>query len=96
MIKKEEKIMKNTNKLIKDLIADSKSKFAIENDMVDMYAQDAADTQKSIDLIKSNKISQAAKHISYLDTAIREGVVIALAKDLGNDWVAANLGWEVN
>ena len=64
--------------------------------MVDMYAQDAADTQKSIDLIKSNKISQAAKHISYLDTAIREGVVIALAKDLGNDWVAANLGWEVN
>ena len=87
--------MKNTNKLIKDLIADSKSEFAIENDMVDMYEQDAADTQKSIDLIKSNKLSEAAKHIAYLDTCIREGVVIALAKDLGNDWVAANLGWEV-
>ena len=88
--------MKNTNKLIKDLIANSKSDWAIEEDMADMYKQDAADTQKSIDLIKSKKISEAAKHISYLDTAIREGVVIALAKDLGNDWVAANLGWEVN
>ena len=87
--------MKNTNKLIKDLIANSKSDWAIEEDMADMYKQDAADTQKSIDLIKSNKITEAAKHISYLDTSIREGVVIALAKDLGNDWVAGNLGWSV-
>ena len=96
-MKKEEEIkMKNTNKLLKDLIADSKSDWAIKEDMADMYKQDAADTQKSIDLIKSNKIAEAAKHISYLDTAIREGVVIALAKDLGNTWVADNLGWEVN
>ena len=88
--------MKNLKNLIKSYKNEAKSDWAIKEDMADMYKQDAADTQKSIDLIKSNKIAEAAKHISYLDTAIREGVVIALAKDLGNTWVADNLGWEVN
>ena len=88
--------MKNLKKLITETVNLSKMDWAIKEDMADMYKQDAADTQKSIDLIKSNKIAEAAKHISYLDTAIREGVVIALAKDLGNTWVADNLGWEVN
>ncbi len=87
--------MKNVKKLIKDLIADSKSEWAIKEDMADMYEQDAADAQKSVDLIKSNKISEAVKHIAYLDTCIREAIVCAIAEDKGKPWVADNLGWEV-
>ena len=33
--------------------------------------------------------------IDRMDTHPREGVVLALAADLGSDWVAKNLGWEV-
>ena len=49
-----------------------------------------------MDHINSGQIKSASDKVSSLDTAIREGVVIALAKNFGNTWVADNLGWEVN
>jgi len=33
--------------------------------------------------------------IDRMDTHPREGVVVALAADLGKDWVLENLGYEV-
>ena len=86
--------MKNLNALIKDLKENAKSDWAFQEEMTDMYTQDANDATTVGKLLKSN-IDEAAKFISLLDTSIREGIVIAVAKDMGNDWVMENLGWEV-
>ena len=86
--------MKNLNVLIKSLKQKAKSDWAIREDMSSMYIQDANDATTVGKLLKSN-IDEAAKFISLLDTSIREGIVIAVAKDMGNDWVMENLGWEV-
>tara|TARA_Y100001937_G_scaffold119760_1_gene175984 strand:- start:973 stop:1236 length:264 start_codon:yes stop_codon:yes gene_type:complete len=86
--------MKNLNALIKSLKQKAKSDWAIREDMSSMYIQDANDATTVGKLLKSN-IDEAAKFISLLDTSIREGIVIAVAKDMGNDWVMENLGWEV-
>ena len=86
--------MKNLNALIKSLRAEAKSDWAFQEEMTDMYTQDANDATTVGKLLKSN-IDEAAKFISLLDTSIREGIVIAVAKDMGNDWVMENLGWEV-
>ena len=86
--------MENLNALIKDLKENAKSDWAFQEEMTDMYTQDANDATTVGKLLKSN-IDEAAKFISLLDTSIREGIVIAVAKDMGNDWVMENLGWEV-
>ena len=86
--------MKNLNALIKSLKENAKSDWAIREDMASMYIQDANDATTVGKLLKSN-IDEAAKFISLLDTSIREGIVIAVAKDMGNDWVMENLGWDV-
>ena len=86
--------MKNLNALIKSLKENAKSDWAFQEEMTDMYIQDANDATTVGKLLKSN-IDEAAKFISLLDTSIREGIVIAVAKDMGNDWVMENLGWDV-
>lgn len=88
--------MSNLTKLITELKNEAKSDWAIKEEMSEMYQQDADDSQEVMDHINSGQIKSASDKVSSLDTAIREGVVIALAKDLGNTWVADNLGWEVN
>ena len=88
--------MSNLTKLITELKNDAKSDWAIKEEMSEMYQQDADDSQEVMDHINSGQIQSASDKVSSLDTAIREGVVIALAKDFGNTWVADNLGWEVN
>ena len=88
--------MLNLTKLIKELKNDAKSDWAIKEDMSSMYQQDAEDSQEIMDHINNGLINNAKKKVNSLDTAIREGVVIALAKDFGNTWVADQLGWEVN
>ena len=85
--------MKNLNALIEDLKANAKTDWAIQEDMASMYIEDANDATTVGKLLKSN-IDEAAKFINLLDTSIREGVVIAVAKDMGNDWVMENLGWD--
>ena len=86
--------MKNLNALIKSLKENAKSDWAIREDMASMYIQDANDATTVGKLLKSN-IDEVAKFINLLDTSIREGIVIAVAKDMGNDWVMENLVWDV-
>ena len=87
--------MKHLNNLIKGTIADSKAPWAISEDMSDMYKQDAKDFKDVLKMIKDKNFSGAKKLIQYMDTLPREGVLVAIARDLGNDWVEENLEYEV-
>lgn len=87
---------RNLTKLITELKNDAKSDWAIKEDMASMYQQDADDSQEVMDHINNGNNEFASKKVNSLDTVIREGIVIALAKDMGSIWVADNLGWEVN
>ena len=88
--------MKHLNNLIKGTIEDSKAPWAISEDMSDMYKQDAKDYEAILIMIESKNTSGAKKLIQYMDTAPREGAIIAIARDLGKSWVAENLGYEIN
>jgi hypothetical protein len=90
-----EKNMKNLVKLIKDNKKEAKSAFAIENDMVDMYNEDAADQQKVLDLLSANEIIKARKKLQYMDTSPREDTVMAIFADKGAEYVET-LGWTIN
>ena len=87
--------MKHLKNLIKGTIADSKAPWAISEDMSDMYKQDAKDFKDILNMIKDKNFSGAKKLIQFMDTLPREGVLVAIARDLGNDWVAENLDYEV-
>jgi len=87
--------MKHLNNLIKGTIADSKAPWAISEDMSDMYKQDAKDFKDILKMIKDKNFSGAKKLIQFMDTLPREGVLVAIARDLGNDWVEENLEYEV-
>jgi len=87
---------RNLTKLITELKNEAKSDWAIKEDMASMYQQDADDSQEVMDHINNGNNEFASKKVNSLDTVIREGIVIALAKDMGSIWVADNLGWEVN
>ena len=87
--------MKHLKNLIKGTIADSKEPWAISEDMVDMYKQDAKDFKDILNMIKSDNTSGAKKLIQHMDTAPRESAIIAIARDLGTTWVADNLHYEV-
>ena len=88
--------MKHLNNLIKATLEDSKAPWAISEDMVDMCKQDAKDFKAILKMIKDKNYSGAKKLIQYMDTLPREGAIIAIAYDLGNSWVAENLGYEIN
>ena len=87
--------MKHLKNLIKATIEDSKAPWAISEDMVDMYKQDAKDFKDILNMIKDKNFSGAKKLIQFMDTLPREGVLVAIARDLGNDWVEENLEYEV-
>ena len=88
--------MKHLKNLIKGTIADSKAPWAISEDMADMYKQDAQDYKSILNFFKDGNISGAKKLIQFMDTLPREHAIIAIAYDTSNEWVAENLGWEVN
>lgn len=87
--------MKHLKNLIKGTIEDSKAPWAISEDMSDMYKQDAKDFKDILNMIKDKNFSGAKKLIQFMDTLPREGVLVAIARDLGNDWVEENLEYEV-
>ena len=87
--------MKHLKNLIKGTIADSKAPWAISEDMSDMYKQDAKDFKDILKMIKDKNFSGAKKLIQFMDTLPREGVLVAIARDLGKLWVAENLEYEV-
>ncbi len=88
--------MKHLKKLIKEYKNLSKMDWAVKEDMADMYKQDAQDFTSVLNMIKDKNYSGAQKLLKFMDTLPREGAIIAIGYDLGNDWVAQNLGWEIN
>ena len=88
--------MKHLQKLITEYKNLSKMDWAVKEDMADMYKQDAKDFSDIHNMIKDKNFSGAKKLIQHMDTLPREGAIIAIARDLGNSWVAENLGYEVN
>jgi len=88
--------MKHLNNLIKATLEDSKAPWAISEDMADMYKQDAKDFKAILNMIKDKNYSGAKKLIQYMDTLPREASIVAIAYDLGDSWVAENLGYEIN
>ena len=87
--------MKHLKELIKETVKLSKLDWAIKEDMADMYKQDAQDYKSILNFFKDGNISGAKKLIQFMDTLPREGVLVAIARDLGNDWVEENLEYEV-
>ena len=92
---KEEFIMsfKNLKNLVKDYTKQSKSKWAIKEEMASMYAQDAADTAAVLTHILGGKFNRAENKLSEMDTLPRDNAVLAIIEDMGNDWAKANIGW---
>ncbi len=88
--------MKHLKKLIKEYKNLSKMDWAVKEDMADMYKQDAQDFTSILNMIKDKNYSGAQKLLKFMDTLPREGAIVAIGYDLGNDWVAQNLGWEIN
>ena len=83
-------------KLIKNLTKTSKTKWAIKEEMADMYKQDALDTEVVLMSILSGRYKWASKKLSKMDTLPREHAIIAIAEDVGNKWVLENLGWNAS
>ena len=79
--------MKNLKKLITETVNLSKMDWAIKEDMADMFKDDWQDYVNVNDLIVSGKTHSAMKKLQYMDTLPRDNAIIAIAKDLGNNWV---------
>jgi len=87
--------MKNLSKLIKDLQKSAKSKWAIKEDMADMYNQDARDTEVVLMSILAGRYKWADEKLSMMDTLPRDNAVLAIVEDKGNEWAASNIGWSM-
>ena len=87
--------MENLNALINQLEYNAQEDWAIQEDMSSMYIDDAYDAQIVLDFLEEGDVKSAKEVINLMDTSIREGVIIAIAKDNGSIWTAINLGWEV-
>ena len=90
--------MKNLKKLISSYKTQAKAKWAIREDMSDMYMQDANDAEVVYNFITESNgvnIPTAAKYLSRLDTIVREAICVAIAEDKGNDYLVENFGWSV-
>ena len=90
--------MKNLKNLIKSYKNEAKSDWAIQEDMADMYNQDANDAEVVYNFIVDSNgvnIPTASKYLNNLDTIVREAVCMAIAEDKGNDFLVENFGWSV-
>ena len=87
--------MKNLKNLIKSYKDEAKSDWAIQEDMADMYQEDAADAAAVLTHILGGKLKRASEHVSSRDTIVREAICMAIAEDKGNDYLVENFGWSV-
>jgi hypothetical protein len=85
----------NLKKLIKNLTKTSKTKWAIKEEMADMYKQDALDTEVVLMSLLSGRYKWADEKLSMMDTLPRDNAVLAIVEDMGNDWAKANIGWSL-
>jgi hypothetical protein len=88
-------ILKNITKLEKTLWKEIVEYVGVDNEMANFVAQDRNDVITCKELLQAGKITALRNKVNHLDTFIRDGVVLALAKDLGDEWVSNALGYEV-
>ena len=91
----EENKMQNLKNLIKDLENQAKSKWAIKEDMADMYNEDARDTEVVLMSILAGRYKWAEEKLSMMDTLPRDNAVLAIIEDKSNEWARANIGWSM-
>ena len=89
------KFLENVVALESSLMQDVIAHEGVDNEMANFYAQDRNDVIEAKSLYFADKANEFRTHIDRLDTFIREAIVIAFAKDLGEEWVLKNLGYEV-
>jgi len=89
------KFLENIVDLEKNLMQDVIAHEGKDREMANWYAQDRNDVIAAKELYHADKITDLKAHVEDLDTFIRDAIVMAFAADLGGDWVADNLGWDV-
>lgn len=89
------KFLKNVVALEASLMQDVIAHEGVDNEMANFYAQDRNDVIRCKELFQAGKINQLNNKLNHLDTYIREGIVVAFAQDLGEEWVKNALGYEV-
>ena len=87
--------LENLTKLEKNLWNSHVEFMGVDHDMAEMYAQDRNDVIEVKELYRRGIMPTLRTFIDRMDTHPREGVVMAFAADLGEDWVLENLGYEV-
>jgi len=87
--------LENLTKLEKGLWNLHVEMMGVDNDMAEMYAADRNDVIEVKERFNRGHMGSLKTFIDGMDTHPREGVVLALAADLGEDWVEENLGWSV-
>ena len=88
-------MLKNLYKLERNLWNEMVAYEGVDKEMAEFTAMDRNDVITAKELYNAGEFEMLKGHIDYLDTFIREGVVMAFVEDLGADWVEANLGWRV-
>ena len=86
----------NVNRLIDSYMQYSNKEFGNDHEMSEMYAADRNDFIDVRDMYRAGWYEAMAIKVSGMDTAPREDIVIALAKDVGASFVRDTLGWEVS
>ena len=89
-------MLKNLKNLVKELDKQSKSKWAIKEDMSDMYKEDASDTDAVLTHMLLGNYGKAKKKLQRMDTLPRDNAIYAIAEDFDKYWIETNLGWRIN
>jgi len=87
--------LENLTKLEKNLWKEIVAYEGVDKEMQNFVAQDRNDVIDCKQLFQTGKINALINKINNLDTYIREGIVVAFSKDLGEEWVLNALGYEV-
>lgn len=88
-------MLKNLYKLERNLWNEMVAYEGVDKEMAEFTAMDRNDVITAKELYNAGEYEMLKGHIDYLDTFIRDGVVMAFVDDLGSDWVENNLGWSV-
>ena len=89
-------MLKNLKNLVKQLDKQSKSKWAIKEDIADMYKEDAADTDAVLTHMLLGNYGKAKKKLQRMDTLPRDNAILAIAEDFDKYWIETKLGWRIN
>ena len=89
-------MLKNLKNLVKELDKQSKSKWAIKEDMADMYREDASDTDAVLTHMLLGNYGKAKKKLQRMDTLPRDNAILAIAEDFDKYWIETKLGWRIN